>query len=148
MLRGLQVFICGVALAGLTVSGVTVASAQEPAKPVLTFSGDSTVVIMLIKPDMTADFEAVLAKYKEGLGKSDKPNRKEQLAGLRSYKATAPLGGNAAYVLNFETVVKGEEYDFTRIIYEAFPREEADAVFQKYKNSYVNRQIIELNKLP
>ena len=72
MFRGLRVFVSGIALAGMTLAGAAVASAQEPAKPVLTLEGDATVVIVLIKPDKTADFEAVLAKYKEALSKSDK----------------------------------------------------------------------------
>ena len=83
MFRGLQVFVSGIALAGFTLAGAAVASAQEPAKPVLTLEGDAAVVIVLIKPDKTADFETVIAKYKEALGKSDKPARKEQLAGLK-----------------------------------------------------------------
>ena len=67
MFRGLQVFVLGVALAGFTLAGAAVALAQEPAKPVLTLEGDATVVIVLIKPDKTADFETVLDKYKEAL---------------------------------------------------------------------------------
>ena len=68
MLRGLQVFVSGIALAGFTLAGTAVASAQEAAKPVLTLEGDATVMIVLIKPDKTADFESVIAKYKEALG--------------------------------------------------------------------------------
>ena len=47
---------------------------------------------MLIKPDKTADFEAVLAKYKEALGKSDNPKRKEQLAGMKFFKSPTADG--------------------------------------------------------
>ena len=58
MLRGLQVFVSGIALAGFTLAGAGVASAQEPAKAVLPLEGDAAVIILLIKPDKTADFEA------------------------------------------------------------------------------------------
>ena len=59
MLRGLRVFVSGIALAGFTLAGAAVASAQDPAtaKPVLTLEGDAAVVIVLIKPDKAADFE-------------------------------------------------------------------------------------------
>jgi hypothetical protein len=124
-----------------------VASAQEPAKPVLTLDGDATIVIVLIKPDKTADFEAVIAKYKEALGKSENPKRKEQLAGLTVLKAATPIGGNAGYVFRVDPVVKGEEYDITRIIHEVFPSESTD-MFNKYKEAFAGRQIIPLNKLP
>jgi hypothetical protein len=147
MFRGLRVFVSGIALAGMTLAGAAVASAQEPAKPVLTLEGDATVVIVLIKPDKTADFEAVLAKYKEALSKSDKPARKEQLAGLKIYKSPTAMGGNTAYILSVDPVVKGEEYDITRVINEVFPSEVTD-MFNKYKEAYAGRQIIVLNKIP
>ena len=146
MLRGLRVFVSGIALAGFTLAGTAVASAQEAAKPVLTLEGDATVMIVLIKPDKTADFEAVVAKYKEALGKSDKPARKEQLAGLKIFKSPTAMGGNTAYIFVADPIVKGEEYDITRVINEVFPSEVTD-MFNKYKESYAGRQIIPLNKM-
>ena len=146
MLRGLRVFVSGIARAGFTLAGTAVASAQEPAKPVLTLEGDATVMIVLIKPDKTADFETVVAKYKEALAKSDKPARKEQLAGLKIFKSPTAMGGNTAYIFVADPIVKGEEYDITRVINEVFPSEVTD-MFNKYKDSYAGRQIIPLNKI-
>ena len=151
MFRGLQVFVSGVALAVFTLAGAAVASAQEPAKepekPVLPMEGDASVMIVLIKPDKTADFESVIAKYKEALGKNDKAARKEQLAGLKIYKSPTAMGGNTAYVFSIDPVVKGEEYDITRVINEVFPSEVTE-YFNKYKDAYAGRQIIVLNKIP
>jgi hypothetical protein len=147
MLRGSKVFVLGIALAGFTLAAAGVASAQEPAKPVLTLNGDATIVIVLIKPDKTADFETVIAKYKEALGKSENPKRKEQLAGLNVFKSPEAMGGNTAYIFRVDPVVKGEEYDITRIIHEVFPSESTD-MFNKYKEAFAGRQIIPLNKLP
>jgi len=147
MLRGFKVFVSGIALAGFTLAGAGVASAQEPAKPVLTLEGDANIILVLIKPDKAADFETVIAKYKEALGKSDNAKRKEQLAGLTVLKATTPISGNAAYVFRVDPVVKGEEYDITRVIHEVFPSESTD-MFNKYKEAFAGRQIIPLTKLP
>ena len=147
MLRGFKVFVLGIALAGFTLAAAGVASAQEPAKPVLTLDGDATIVIVLIKPDKTADFETVIAKYKEAFAKSENPKRKEQLAGLTVLKAATPIGGNAGYVFRVDPVVKGEEYDITRIIHEVFPSESTD-MFNKYKEAFAGRQVIPLTKLP
>ena len=151
MFRGFQVFVSGIVLAGLTLAGAGVASAQEPAKepakPVLTLHGEAAIVILLIKPDKTADFETVVAKYREAFGKSDNPKRKEQLAGMTFLKSPTPVGGNTAYIFRVDPVVKDEEYDITRIIYEVFPSEATD-MFNKYKDAYAGRQIIPLNKLP
>jgi len=145
MLRGFKVFVSGIALAGFTLAGAGVASAQEPAKPVLTLEGDANIILVLIKPDKAADFETVIAKYKEALGKSDNAKRKEQLAGLTVLKATTPISGNAAYVFRVDPVVKGEEYDITRVIHEVFPSESTD-MFNKYKEAFAGRQIIPLTK--
>ena len=151
MLRGFQVFVSGIVLAGLTLAGAGVASAQEPAKepakPVLTLEGEAAIVLLLIKPDKAADFETVVAKYKEAFAKSDNPKRKEQLAGLTFLKSPTAIGGNTAYIFRVDPVLKGEEYDITRIILEVFPSEATD-MYNKYKDAFAGRQIIPLNKLP
>lgn len=149
MLRGFQVLVSGIVLAGVTLAGAGVVSAQtpEPAKPVLTLDGDSSVIIVLIKPDKTADFETVIAKYKEAMGKSDNAKRKEQLAGLKIFKSPTAMGGNTAYIMLADPVVQGEEYDITRVIHEVFPSEATD-MFNKYKEAFAGRQIIPINKLP
>ena len=151
MFRGFQVFVSGIVLAALTLAGAGVASAQEPAKepakPVLTLDGDAAIVILLIKPDKAADFEAVIAKYRDAFAKSDNPKRKEQLAGMTFLKSPTPISGNTAYIFRIDPVVSGEEYDITRVIYEVFPSEATD-MFNKYKEAFAGRQIIPLNKLP
>jgi hypothetical protein len=148
MFRGMQVFVSGIALAGFTLAGAAVASAQEakPA-PVMTLDGDAAVITILIKPDKTADFESVIAKYKEALEKSENATRKQQLAGMRFFKSPTQAQGNAMYIIYVDNVVKGEEYDITRVVTEVFPVE-VQAVYQKYKDSFAGRQIIPLNKIP
>src|SRR5688500_2357608 len=42
------------------------------------FASDGGMVLNFIKPDKGADFEAVIAKLKEALQKSEKPERKQQ----------------------------------------------------------------------
>jgi hypothetical protein len=147
MLRGFQVLVSGMVLAVLTLAGAGVASAQEPTKPVLTLEGDAAVIIVLIKPDKVADFEAVVAKYKDAFSKNDKAARKEQLAGMKIFKSPTAMSGNTAYIFVIDPIVKGEEYDITRIIHEVFPSESTD-MFNKYKEAFAGRQIIPLNKLP
>jgi hypothetical protein len=146
MFRGLQVFVVGIALAGFTLAGTAVASAQDPAKPVMPLDGDAAVITLLIKPDKTADFESVIAKYKEALEKNEKAVRKQQLAGMRFFKSPTQANGNAMYIIYVDNIVKGEEYDITRVVTEVFPTE-VQAVYQKYKDSFAGRQIIALNKI-
>jgi hypothetical protein len=143
MRRGFQVWVVGMAL---TFAGATGAVAQEAAKPVLTLDGDAVMITMLIKPDKTADFEHVISKYKEALSKSEKAARKAQLDGMKFYKSTQQAQGNAVYYIYVEPVVKGEEYDISRVIAEVFPVE-VQAIFDQYKAAFAGRAISALNKV-
>ena len=151
MRRGFQVFMSGVAVAAVMFVGAAVAQAQEPAAaqpatpaaPVLTLEGDVALITILIKPDKTADFELVLNKLKEALAKSEKPERKEQAAGWKVFKSTQMAQGNAVYIMRIDPVVKGQEYDISRLIAEVFPVEVQD-LFQKYKDAFAGRAITSL----
>jgi hypothetical protein len=145
MRRALRCVVAGVGLAIFAVVGTTRAAAQEPAKPVLALDGDAAMVTILIKPDKTADFEAVIAKYKEALEKSEKAERKQQLAGLKFYKSSQQAQGNAIYMIIADPVVKDQEYDFTRIINEVFPSE-IQEIFAKYKEAFAGRAIASMSK--
>ena len=159
MLRGFQVFVSGTALAAMTLAGGSVAVAQdtapaqdqqaaapEPAEPVLTLNGDAAIVTLLIKPDKQADFEDVLNKLKESLNKSENQARGRQAAGWKVYKSSQMAQGNAVYIFMIDPVVKGEEYDITRLIAEVFPVE-VQELFVKYRDSFAGRAISELNTL-
>lgn len=115
----------------------------EPAKPLLTLNADAAIITVLIKPDKTADFELVLAKLKDALRNSPKPQRKLQAAGWKVFKSTQEVQGSAVYVMRIDPVVKGEEYDITRLIAEVFPVE-VQELFPKYKEAFAGRAISEL----
>jgi len=157
MLRGVQLFVSGMVLAGVTFAGASIAAAQDPAPapapaaqpeapaaPVLPLEGDAAILTILIKPDKTADFEQVLTKLKESLQKSENPQRKEQAAGWKVFKSTQMAQGNAVYIFLIDPVVKGAEYDISRIINEVFPTE-VQAIFELYKNAFAGRAISALN---
>jgi hypothetical protein len=148
MLGGFQVFVSGVALVAVTLAGASTAAAQtpapaEPAKPVLLLDeGDVALVTILIKADKVADFEVVLNKLKEALAKSEKPERKQQAAGWKIFKTTQPgPQGSVVYVMRIDPVVKGQEYDISRLIAEVFPVE-VQELFAKYKEAFVGRSIL------
>ena len=141
-------FVMGVAMAAVLAVGAP-AFAQDaaaPAAPVLALDGDAATITVLIKPDKTADFESVLAKVKESLAKSEKAERKQQAAGWHVFKATQAVNGNVAYIMFINPVVKGQEYDISRLIAEVFPVE-VQEFFQKYKDSFAGRGITPMTKL-
>lgn len=152
MLRGSGVspavrrsYVMGLALAALLVARVPASAQDAPAAPVLPLEGDAATITVLIKPDKTADFEFVLGRLKEALAKSEKPERKEQAAGWKIFKANQQVNGNVAYIMIINPVIKGQEYDISRLIAEVFPVEVQD-IFQKYKDSFAGRGITPLTK--
>jgi hypothetical protein len=102
------------------IAGVLAASAsfaQQPpaqaaaAKNPYVFASDGALLLQFIKADKTADFEMIMAKVKEALNKSDKPERKEQAKSWKLFKAAeAGAGGAAIYVSIIEPAVKGADY--------------------------------------
>lgn len=112
------------------------ASQAAAAPSARTFSSDGAMVLNFIKPDKTADFEAVMAKLKEALAKSEKAERKEQAKSWKVFKSPDPAaGGNVLYVFIIDPPVKGADYTISNILAEAFPVEVQD-LFKKYGESY------------
>jgi hypothetical protein len=113
--------------------------AQQPpgqaANPFV-FPGDGGVILNFVKADKTADFEMVMGKLKEALAKSEKPERKEQAAGWKLFKATEPgPGGAAIYVFIMDPVAKGAEYSVGNILVEAFG-DEGHTLYKTYSDSF------------
>jgi len=99
------------------------------------------MVLNFIKADKTADFEAVVAKLKEALQKSEKPERKQQAASWKVFKSPEPAaGGNVLYVFVIDPSVKGADYTVSNILTEAFPPEEVNTLFKQYAESYAQGQ--------
>src|SRR5204863_5607793 len=89
-----------------------------------------------VKTEKTADFEAVIVKVKEALEKSENPERKQQAASWKVYKAIegAPTG-TTLYVFFIDPPVKGADYTVSTILAEAFP-EEVQTLFPQYRDAY------------
>ena len=135
------------------LSSTPVRAQQPPAQPPATpaapaqqaqavsnariFPNDAGMVLNFIKPDKTADFEAVMAKLKEALAKSEKPERKQQAAGWKIFKSADKAGENFLYVYVIDPSVKGADYQVSNIITEAFGTgPEVNELLKKYGESY------------
>ncbi len=99
------------------------------------FPNDAGMVLNFIKPDKVADFEMVMTKLKEGLQKSENPQRKQQAASWKVFKSADPAGANVLYVYIIDPAVKGADYQVSNIIAEAFPAE-ANDILKKYADCY------------
>lgn len=134
--------LSGIVLAGALVllppfvQGRGAALAQAPAPQKTTFEGDTAIWMVAIKPDKTADFEKIMTKLREGLLKSEKPERKQQAAGWRVMKMTKPLpDNNIGYVHIISPVVAGADYTIMQILYDEFP-EERQALYDMYRGAF------------
>jgi len=124
------------------------AAQATPAPNPRIFPGDAAMVLNFIKPDKTADFEMVIAKLKEALANSDKPERKQQAAGWKVFKSPDPAGANVLYVFIIDPALKGADYQVSNIIAESFKGAEATDILTKYAGAYAQgMNIVNLNLL-
>jgi hypothetical protein len=152
MFRSIVLGIAAGMMAASTVYAQTPAAqtqtppAQPPAQQAQaapaarTFGSDAGMVLNFIKPDKTADFEAIVAKLKEALQKSDKPERKQQAASWKVFKSPdQAAGGNVLYVFIIDPAVKGADYTVSTILAEAFPQE-VQTLYKQYADAYAQGQ--------
>jgi hypothetical protein len=127
----------------VVVISAALAYAQDPAPAqaapppqVRVFTGDVGMMFNIIKPDKTADFEAVCAKLKEALAKSDDPVHKQMAQGWRVLKNPEPIqGGNYLYVFLVDPVVKDADYTVSKVLAKAFPVE-VQEIFKMYAATF------------
>jgi hypothetical protein len=131
----LTAFVLGLALAGTLVLA-------EPAQAQgRQFNNDGAMVLNYIKPDKTADFEMICGRLKDALNKSAKPERKQQAASWKVFKAAEPgPGGAVLYIFFMDPSVKNVDYTIGAILQEAFP-EEVGALYKTFTESYASGQI-------
>lgn len=130
--------------AGLLFSAVLRAQSAPPqpapqaqaAKNPYVFAADAGAILNYIKPDKTADFENTMAKLKQALATSAKPERKQQAEGWRIFKAAEPgPNGSVIYVSFMEPVAKGADYSASAVLAEAFP-DQARALYDVYAAAF------------
>jgi hypothetical protein len=106
-------------------------------EPRTTVKGDAAVFLFQVKPDQTATFEELAVKVRDGLAKSDKPERKQQLASWKVYRAEPGMGANALYLLVVDPAVKGAEYDLLMLFSESLGAEAGTPANQEAMKKYV-----------
>ena len=134
-------FVVCVLSAGSAMAQQAAPAQQAAAAPAARlFASDGGMVLNFVKPDKTADFEAVIAKLKEALQKSPKPERKQQAASWKVFKAVEPgPAGSALYVFIVDPPVKGADYTVSTILAEAFPQE-VQTLYKMYAEAYAQGQ--------
>src|ERR1044071_9617018 len=116
---------------GVSVLAAEPARAQAPAPAAAApaaaanqrlVNGDGGITLIYVKPDKPADFETAMGRVKEALMKSEKPERKQQGAGIKLFKAVASPQGQI-YVLLADPSVKDVDYSVASILTDGLPAE-------------------------
>jgi hypothetical protein len=126
-------------------AGGAQAAAPAPAENP-TFSAPAGLLLVQIKPDKTADYEAMIAKLKDALSKSEKPERKAMAKAWKVFKASEPAAGNTLYVHVIDATAPGDYTNPLRIISEVFPTEVQD-IYTKVKEGFVQTGLLNLTLL-
>lgn len=132
------------ASAGMASAQAAAPAQAAPAAQARVFTGDLGIYQYVVKADRTADFEAMIAKLKAGLQKSENPVRKAQAAGWRVFKQAEALPeGRVAYMFLIDPVAKDADYTLSAILYEAFPDAvDRTATYEVIKNSVIGSGMV------
>jgi hypothetical protein len=105
------------------------------------FNLGAAMVLNYVKPDKTADFEKIVGQIKDALNKSSKPERKQQAASWKVFKAAEPGPSNSVlYVFVMDPAVKDVDYTIGAILQEGFP-DEIGAIYKSFTECYSTGQI-------
>jgi hypothetical protein len=131
----------GIALTGAFFLGR--AQAQQQEAPGIAFDKPALMYVQ-IKADQTADYEAVVAKLKEAIEKTENPDLKRQGAGWKIYKSDAPGPNNTAlYVHLIDPPVANVDYSTMKILYDAFPAE-SQTIYTQYREVFVGQSAVKM----
>jgi hypothetical protein len=137
----LRRIVLGLAVAALSATTAFAQDAPAAAPSPFAFPGDGGVILNFVQADKAADFEMVLGKVKEGLAKSETPERKAQAVGWKVFKAAeAGPGGAVIYVYIMDPVTKNVEYSVGNILVEAFGAE-GNVLYKTYSDAYATPAI-------
>ena len=137
-MRRLSGFLVAGAIVLLPAFSQSIAFAQTAEAPQkTTFTGDVAIWAFNVNADKAADYEAVVAKLKDALQKSEAPEAKQQLAGWKVVKNAQPQpDGSLVYLHVISPVVPDADYSVTNIVYAAIkdPTEQR-AFYDQYRGA-------------
>ena len=111
-----------------------------------TFPSGAGLLLFYVRPDRTADFEAIARRLGEVLDRADDPVRKQQAANWRVFQSVEVAREHAIYAFIFDPAVAGASYDPVTVLGEALPTE-VQVLFDRLKASVIRVERMGLRKL-
>jgi hypothetical protein len=101
-----------------------------------TFTTDIGVLLVAVKPDKVADYEAAIVALQEALAKAEDPETKQLASGWRVFKATElDAKANALYIHWLQPTVRGVDYRPSLLLDKLLSGAPADLV-AKYRDAF------------
>ena len=124
-------------LPAFSLTGHAQEAAAQPAPSKATFNTDTVIIVYAVNPGKDAEYEQVIAKLKDALGKSTDPMAKQQLAGWKIVKSPTSLtkDSSSSYIHIISPVVKGADYSISNIVYSVSTDDEKRAFYDLYKGA-------------
>jgi len=94
---------------------------QAPAPQNYAFPSGAGMLFFYVKPEKTADFEAVTARLGDALDRAEDPVRKQQATSWHILKSIDMTKDAAIYVFVFDPAVAGADYDPVKVLSEKQP---------------------------
>ncbi len=110
------------------------------------FPSGAGMLFFYVKPDRSADFEAVVARLSEALDKTQDPVLKQQAASWRILKSVELQTDSPVYVFVFDPAVVGADYDPVKVLSESAPAE-LQALYARLKDATIRVERMALTKL-
>ena len=134
-----------VVIATASLSSQTPAPLPSSAQEYL-FPSGAGLLVFHVRPDKTADFEAVVVRLLEVLDRATDPLRRAQASSWRIFRSVETPREAVLYVFFFDPAVSGADYDPIRLLGEAAPTE-VHALYERLRADVVRVERMGLTKL-
>jgi hypothetical protein len=111
-----------------------------------TFPSGAGLLFFYVKPDKTADFEAVMTRLGTVLDASTDPVRKRQAANWRILKSVEATHDDVIYVMVFDPAVVGADYDPVKVLSEGAPAD-VQTLYTQLRDAVVRVERMGLDKI-
>jgi hypothetical protein len=145
----LSLVLFGSCIVGTAAAPSRLTQTPAPPQPTSTnyaFPSGAGMLFFYVKPDRTADFEAVVTRLSEALDRAEDPIRKQQAAGWRIMKSVETTRDAAIYVFLFDPAVAGADYDPVKLLSEKQPVD-IQPLYEKLRDATIRVERMGLTKL-
>jgi hypothetical protein len=110
------------------------------------FTTGAGMLFFYVKPDKSAEFEAVVKRLSEALDKTADPVRKQQAVSWHILKSVELQTDSPVYVFVFDPVVTGTDYDPVKVLSEGAPPD-LQTLYTQLRDATIRVERMALSKL-